>query len=431
MRNNRSSAFDSETAQRFSESAGDSGKTEFQREIEKIEQKSRKRAERASGVDDRREETDQQASEPGHIAFMASPLVQATFPHSDPGDVDAWRRQNGDLTLRLQSGAERTGDGLESLGLPYGVYPRLLLIWICTRASQYGRRRLKLGQNLQGFMKGLGVTPSGGENGTTARFREQARRLFSAEIGLAWTKSGQEKRLSAVIADEVDWWSESDDPEQRTLWQSSVQLSKPFFEAITKSLVPLDRHILREIADSALAIDVYLWTTYRVNYLQTPLTLSWQQVHDQTGADYQDVSHFAAEARTHLQEISLIWPDLQYETPRGRLTLYPSAPSVSRGDGHRQDRKAQNGASEFEEDDDGGDWRPSDWTPIDEVEGKDVPEKAKRRIEEICTDGEEICTDDEDTSEETPHASPQRDQDGHRLPVQCSSPDWHVHPDFM
>ncbi len=32
-------------------------------------------------------------------AFLARPLVQATLPHFDPGDVPVWTRTNGRLTL--------------------------------------------------------------------------------------------------------------------------------------------------------------------------------------------------------------------------------------------------------------------------------------------------------------------------------------------
>jgi hypothetical protein len=32
-------------------------------------------------------------------AFLARQLVQATLPHSDPGDVPVWTRTNGRLTL--------------------------------------------------------------------------------------------------------------------------------------------------------------------------------------------------------------------------------------------------------------------------------------------------------------------------------------------
>jgi len=289
-----------------------------------------RRASRAADLVDLKEKIEEQdAQSAGEILFMASPLVQVTLPHSDPGDVDIWDRQNGDLLLYIRGGVKQSEDGGgEPLGLPYGVYPRLIMSWICTQVARHGRRRLDLGESLQSYMRDLGVTPSGGKQGTTRRFREQMRRLFAAQIGFIWTREGHEKRRAAMVAEQIDLWWDPKNPNQTTLWDSSVKLSKPFAEAVKKAPVPADKRVLRGIKDSALAIDLYFWTTYRTSYIEKPLTLSWEQVHDQMGANYSQTKHFAAEARKHLEEISLIWNDLNYETPRGRLRLYPSRPSV-------------------------------------------------------------------------------------------------------
>jgi len=303
-----------------------SGKSGFQRGMARFE----RRAQRAADLASLKEKIEKQdAQSAGEVLFMASPLVQVTLPHSDPGDVDIWDRQNGDLLLYIRGGVGQSEDGGgEPLGLPYGVYPRLIMSWICTQVAKHGRRRLDLGESLQSYMRDLGVTPSGGERGTTRRFREQMRRLFAAQIGFIWAREGHEKRRAAVVAEEMDLWWDPKNPAQTTLWDSTVTLSKPFVEAVKKAPVPADRRVLREIKDSALAIDLYFWTTYRTSYIEEPLPLSWQQVHDQMGANYSRVSGFAREARKHLEEISLIWSDLKYETPRGRLILYPSRSSV-------------------------------------------------------------------------------------------------------
>lgn len=304
----------------------DPSTSEFQRDMKEI-QRLAERAAELTAARDRVQSEDPVSTD--ELLFMASPLVQVTLPHSDPGDVEVWSRENGDLLLYIRSGVERDENGdFRPLGLPYGVYPRLIMSWVCTQVTQHGRRRLDLGGSLQDFMRDLGVTPSGGEHGTTGRFQEQMRRLFSATVGMIWNQPGREKRRTAVIADEMDLWWDPQDPEQKTLWDSSVQLSQPFFEAIRKRPVPADRRILREIKDSALAIDLYFWTTYKAATIEEPVALSWQQVHDQLGADYENVSGFAREARKHLKEISLVWTDFQYETPRGRLKLLPSQPSV-------------------------------------------------------------------------------------------------------
>ena len=301
-------------------------KSDFQQSMARFQ----RLAERASSLAELREEIESQGPKSvGELSFMSSVLVQATLPHSDPGDVEAWGRTNGDLSLYIQPGVEKTEDGTyRGLGYPYGSYPRLILIWISSQVAKHGRRRLDLGGSLSGFMEDLGLQVTGGDHGTVGRFREQMRRLFGAKIGMIWERPGREKRRAAVVADELDLWWDPKDPSQKTLWESSVRLSKPFFEAIRKRPVPADKRILREIKQSSLAVDLYLWTTYRVAAIEEPLILSWQQVHDQMGADYSQVKHFAAEAREHLEEISLIWKDLRYETPRGRLKLYPSRPSV-------------------------------------------------------------------------------------------------------
>ena len=263
------------------------------------------------------------------VTFMSSILVQATLPHSDPGDVEAWGRSNGDAQLYIQPGVEKGEDGeYQKIGLPYGSYPRLLLVWMTSEVARTGRRQLNLGESLSGFMKDLGLQVTGGEHGTIGRFQEQMRRLFAAKIGMIWQEPGHEKRKAALVADELDLWWDPKEPKQQTLWESTVRLSQPFFQALRDRPVPADRRILRRIKQSSLAIDLYLWLTYRVTRLDEPLTLSWQQVHDQMGANYSRARDFATKAREHLEEISVIWDDLQYETPRGRLRVYPSPPSV-------------------------------------------------------------------------------------------------------
>ena len=63
------------------------------------------------------------APTPEETAYMARQLVQATLPHSDPGNVPLWTRRNGNMTLGIQPGMDfKTG---KSYGIPYGSIPRL------------------------------------------------------------------------------------------------------------------------------------------------------------------------------------------------------------------------------------------------------------------------------------------------------------------
>jgi Plasmid encoded RepA protein len=82
-------------------------------------------------------------------AFMARQLVQCTLPHRNPGNIEAWQRKNGNLSLVIRPGWNH--DEQRSIGYPYGSIPRLLLFWIVTEAKRTHNRRLELGHSLADF----------------------------------------------------------------------------------------------------------------------------------------------------------------------------------------------------------------------------------------------------------------------------------------
>ena len=71
------------------------------------------------------------AKQAGALGFMARALVIATMPYKDQKNPDgtpkeSFTRQNGDFKLRIVAGY----DG----GIPFGIYPRLLMSWVTTEA---------------------------------------------------------------------------------------------------------------------------------------------------------------------------------------------------------------------------------------------------------------------------------------------------------
>ena len=91
------------------------------------------------------------------LGFMAKMLVQTTLPHrAQPGNQ--YTRTDGDVTLSITD--------LGGAGLPYGAYPRLILVWMTTEALRTGERKLELGRSLSSFMGQLGLQCTGGHWGT-------------------------------------------------------------------------------------------------------------------------------------------------------------------------------------------------------------------------------------------------------------------------
>ena len=60
------------------------------------------------------------------------------------------------------------------------------------------------------------------------------------------------------------WWTPRQ-PDQGTLWESTVVLSERFFSEITENPVLIDLRALRALKRSPMALDVYLWLTYRMS----------------------------------------------------------------------------------------------------------------------------------------------------------------------
>lgn len=268
------------------------------------------------------------AIEAASLGFMARALVQTTLPHREPLG-SCYTRIDGDLTVSITA--------LDGTRLPYGSYPRLILIWITTEAVRTGKRELELGRSLSHFMRQLGLQSSGGHWGTIPRFRDQMQRLLGAAISTRWSGRNDERcHLSGdnlLLADSFDlWWNPQRLPASVKLPPSSLILSQRFFDQITAAPVPLDLRAIRALKRSPLALDLYAWTTRRVSYLHRPSLISWTALRSSFGAGYADTpqgrSRFRAHAIDALRRVLQVYPQLRFEPNERGLLLSPSSTHV-------------------------------------------------------------------------------------------------------
>lgn len=271
-------------------------------------------------------------------AFMARQLVQATLPHKNPGNIEAWSRTNGALTLTLQPGWDHKTK--KSIGYPYGVIPRLLLFWITTEVVRTKNPRIELGSNLAEFMEEVGLSPvRGGKRSDVRRMQEQMRRLFQSTISFNQQYGKGEAWVNMQVAPKGMFWWDVKQPEQKTLWKNWIQLGDEFFKAITSSPVPLDMRALKALKRSPLSLDLYVWATYTSYHVQQTgkvRSLSWKLLHEQFGAEYNNVDEFARKAWGALIKVQAVYPGLKVERVRGGLKVLPSTPSISANNKRKQ-----------------------------------------------------------------------------------------------
>jgi hypothetical protein len=253
------------------------------------------------------------------LGFMARAMVQATLPHKKVEEAE-FNRTNGNFTLSITAPSR--------IGLPYGAIPRLLLSWITTEAVQTKHREIELGDSLSAFMRELDMVPTGGRWGSITRLKEQMKRLFASSVTLTYD-DGQTWALESVKpVDSARLWWPPKEPEQATLWKSTVLLSQQFFDEITAHPVPIDMRALKALKKSPMALDIYLWLTYRMFYLRKPTTIPWGVLAGQFGAGYAEPRQFKAAFLRELKKVQVVYPDAKLEdAPRG-LMLLPSKPHV-------------------------------------------------------------------------------------------------------
>lgn len=258
------------------------------------------------------------AQEAGALGFMARALVQATMPHSKV-EGNEFKRRNGAFKLTILADSE--------IGLPYGSIPRLLIAWITTEAVRTNNRQLILGDSLSRFMSQLNLVPTGGRWGSITRLREQMKRLFSASISCTYDdgKNWAIKNVQPVTQANLWWHPKS--PNQASLFESTLTLGEEFFNEVTTHPIPIDMDVIKAIKQSPLALDIYCWLTYRMSYLKRDITIPWEVLKIQFGADYandsQGIRNFKKAFLRELRKVELFYR-MNVEHEEVGLTLKPS-----------------------------------------------------------------------------------------------------------
>lgn len=265
------------------------------------------------------------AKEAGALGYMARALVQATLPHSKVKGSE-FKRTNGLFKLTILTDSE--------IGLPYGSMPRLLLSWISTEAVRTKDKNLTLGRTLSSFMSELDLIPSGGRWGTITSLKEQMKRLFVSSISCTYDNGNNWAVRNITPISKADLWWDPKQPNQSTIFESTLTLNEDFFNEIVNNPVPIDMRVLKDLKRSPLAIDIYCWLTYRLSYLRIATTVPWEALQVQFGSNYatdsQGKRDFKKAFLRELKKVNLFYKEAKLDVLESGLKLMPSAPHIKK-----------------------------------------------------------------------------------------------------
>ncbi len=260
--------------------------------------------------------------------YLHTVLCQVGMPRKHTNDR-VFERTSGTTMIRLEAGV--LWNGIKSLdqSLPYGPCPRLVMVHISSEAVRTKRRDIDVGNTTREFLTKLGIPTTGGKRGGYTTFKKQMQALAACNLTLGYTQGGEAVTVKTPPIEEFRAWLHAEG-DQLSLWPGVLRLSERFYETLVEHAVPLDPRALGALKHSALALDVYCWLAHRLYRIRDPkgLFLSWNNLMEQFGQEYNDPMNFKNEFRKVLRQVRAVYPDAKLDLVRGGLRFYSSPPPI-------------------------------------------------------------------------------------------------------
>jgi len=273
--------------------------------------------------------------QPRDIRFGCRTFIHGCFPYREPTADKLingfWVRTNGLQTLYIQGGLH---------GIPYGIYPRLFMIWLTSEVIRTRSRTISLGKSFREHCKALGVPYSAGKRGTARALQIQIERLLQCRVLRTETSSPgrqttditdtallHETTLNLTVASRTASLWRRLPPEAQDRWHCdryTLEVSDAFFEEITTQSIPIRHDALMALRRRPMAIDVYQWLAYRYFSLHAPTTPTWDQLANQFGSDYKTLRKFRKKFIETLARVREVYPEANCHPNKTGVTLFPS-----------------------------------------------------------------------------------------------------------
>ena len=191
-----------------------------------------------------------------------------------------WKRELGAAALRIEPPSAEHA-------VPSGRMARLCLMHICDAALRANAVTIDLGESGTPAAERFGVAPK------ALDLIEQMHRLLAAKVSISLPGA----------ADIPVFDARSRSRGESSEWRSSVRLGSKFVASLGQNAVALDLRIMRQIADSALAVDAYAWIRLRLaqGRADDAPPASWDELLKRFGTSSQSPDAFRAAFETALR----------------------------------------------------------------------------------------------------------------------------------
>lgn len=269
-------------------------------------------------------------------AFLHSALCAMSLPTKRPkDDTLPIVREDGKYALAINPRPVLQNiDGrpvMKSLGVPYGAYPRVALIYLLSQAVTKRSRDVYLGRNFTEWMRRLGYqTVSYGPRGTANLMREQVDRLLACEWQIRW--DGSDSGDNAFAVRDVKISNEyAGSLDKNGSFAREIRMSEGFYSHLVDHAVPLNEVAIRELKGIPTALDLYTYLAYRLPRIASTKgqIISWDQLAKHLGNDA-DSKRFRQTVRETMQIVSAVYPNANVDLSGRKVVLHPSPAPLER-----------------------------------------------------------------------------------------------------
>ncbi|MCX5497874.1 replication protein RepA [Kaistia dalseonensis] len=276
-----------------------------------------------------REDIDKNGLSADSLRFMPTPLAICGLPHRRlPADQTEYERQQGRMSLVVTAGKLRAPNGERLLQpVPWGPKARLIMAHLSTEALRNRSPVVETADTLKQFMDDMGFKMRGGAHGTIAPFKEQLRALAACRMEFSKWDGRRSAQIDVKPLEKVELWF-SDNPDQRSLWPTTITFSQQFYDELVKHALPVDVRALMAFSASSRKIDLLLWLTFRMTRLSSHYVLDWARLKEQFGDGFARDRKFRETFAAELASIHELFPKVPARLTERGLEMGAADPSA-------------------------------------------------------------------------------------------------------
>lgn len=235
------------------------------------------------------------------LNFLPNIFIMFNLPYRNP-KMNLWVRSNPFMTLSISS----------EKGIPYGIYARLILIFIVTEAIKKKTDVICLGDSFSHFVKKICHNGNGGKQNSLISI--QLQKLLDSKFTIIRKENNSciKKEFKIAINTFEDIYN-----------NKSIILNKVFYEDIIARSVPIKSNIVQKYINSPLFFDLYMFLSWRTYNIKKTSIMKIDKFKYQLGDQYKNISDFNHECYKSIRMIKKLCPFMNIDLIKGHLILYP------------------------------------------------------------------------------------------------------------